>query len=417
MEIKKLFLAIGMFSFLFLFTKCSEDTLILDESEVLNKTTTELSFKGKIVTEESFGNNLSFPVIWSDGATKSLRGTLEQYQIDGVWYGVWGEDPIDPQADLFSCGPYISGATPCDEAEYKAFIQKDEFNVWQASNWIEEENVVIDFIDWGDNLESVDWYTKSQVRVEVVLYKDLIEQVTQYPMRHASGWGTDEIHGLQTTMDNTIVSDATLGYQATVYSHNARFTIQKINVDNLDHLAGNLKWRNKEGWIEVEGYNEDLINDSPLFNNPAYEGKDGPTNFGAEVNVKGKIIYGFTWNVRNLNEGEGYYRLTFSFDNGDSGYPLNTFFENGVTEILVTEEAPEVTLDSTESGEDSGGGTPVIYYQQESGNTIYVTYMDVLIKARGTGQGGGKSGGGAGSGSGIDGNHGYGTGTSGGGRN
>ena len=48
----------------------------------------------------------------------------------------------------------------------------------------------------------------------------------------------------------------------------------------------------------------------PIFNKAVYEALDGPGFYSAEINVKGKVIYGYTWKVRTLNQGTGYYRLT-----------------------------------------------------------------------------------------------------------
>ncbi len=105
---------------------------------------------------------------------------------------------------------------------------------------------------------------------------------------------------------------------ATVYSHNARFTIQKINVSDLAALDGNLEWNQvTNSWEGIDGA-EDLINE-PLYNMAVHQAGDGPGYYNAEINVKGKIIYGYTWKVRNMNEGDGYYRLTFSFDNDGPG--------------------------------------------------------------------------------------------------
>ena len=442
MKLEKLSLKISLFALIFIFAQCNDDSFI-DEVLVADDTAVEMSSKGKPdnTGDTGFGNNLSFPVIWADGDTKVLRGDMTQPPVmDGSWYYVWGQDPIDPQAPLFSEGPYTNENPPVpvpgDEGGpvFKSYEQKDQFNQWQATNWSATAPVVVDLIDWGDNLESVDWYTKSQVRTEIVLIKDLLSTtnptpnlpgtVTQYAMRHAYGWGITEVHGLQTDLDDNLILngdifDATgdpkvLGTEATVYSSQAILTIQKLNVDKpAEGEFLNLDWDADEHyWVEKGQNPDDLIND-PLEGFPMkVGGGDGPGYYNAEVNVKGKIIYGYTWNVRTLNELEGYYRITFSFDYDHSAVPRQTVFKEDFTKILVAEEEPEepevsAKAPGEDSGEDSGGGTGVIDYVNN------LTYMDVFIKARGTGQGGGNSGGGVGGGGGIDGNHGGGTGTSG----
>ena len=325
----------------------------------------------------------------------------------GEWWYVWGEDPIDPNYPVYSCQPSpnnpelcLDGTPPGDgnSVVYKAYVQKDINNTWQAFNATPDSPVNVDLIDWGDDLESVNWSLNSMVRAEVVLF-EYLEGITytdktlppnpQFPMRHVSGWGSNEVHGFQVNRQTGEPEyDAVPGDMATVYSHNARFTIQKLNVENLEGLDGKLQWVAKVGWFGTEG-NEDIINDA-LFNKPVYESGDGPGYYNAEINVKGKVIYGYTWKVRNMNEGDGYYRLTFSLD--DYGIvALNTFFDE-FTEILVAEE--EEVVDGDEEGEDGDGNDAIrggIGYIDVANN---LTYMDILItpKNSGGGKGGGNGG-------------------------
>lgn len=369
-------------------------------------TTADASTKGgKPDGGETAGNNLSFPVIWADGVTKVVPGTMGTYSLAGEWWGVWGVDPIDPQAPLYSCGPYfLPNDVPCTDAEYRAYVQKDPKNVWQAFNGFPEDflnkegELYVDLIDWGDNLESVDWKISSQVRVEMVLLENLETPVTQFAMRHTDSWGIDEAHGLQTDLElvgGLPVPVYGSGTQATVYSDNARFTIQKLNVDEkTDERLNLLEWEPTIGWVEPGENPLGLIND-PVLN----------TKASAEINVKGKIIFGHTWNVRSTNDGEGYYRLTFSLDPNDN---LNTFFDldtQFVEQVVVVDDS---ALDAKEDdgGEDSGGGKGVIVFQ----DGYSLTYMDILITGKTTGNGGGGgngggNGGGGNSGNGGGGNH------------
>jgi hypothetical protein len=117
-----------------------------------------------------------------------------------------------------------------------------------------------------------------------------------------------------------------------------------------------------------------------------YQAGDGPGYYNAEINVKGKVIYGYTWKVRTLNEGEGYYRLTFSFDtDGPGAATLNTFIDENTKFV---EDLVPTTL--AEDGEEERGGTPIIVADQG------ITYMDILItpKTKGGGGNNGKDGGG-----------------------
>lgn len=411
MRLERLSLKISLLAFIFIFAQCNDDSFI-EEVLVADDAAIEMSSKGKPDGGETAGNNLSFPVIWSDGATKVLRGNMLTATTTGTWWGVWSEDPIDPQAPLYSCGPYIFGETEfCSDTEYKAYIQKDPLNEWQASNWTPDGTTIVDNIDWGDNLESIDWSIRSQIRTEVVLYKNVDPIVTtEYAMRHCYSWGVDEVHGLQTTLEDEIVYGP--GTQATVFTDNARLTIQKLSIENIDELyqlndqgeriGSHLTWRKGDGWTEASGYEGgDLVNDNPLFNMAVHEASDGPGYYNAEVNVKGKVIFGYTWNAKKLNEGEGYYRVTFSFDD-DSGRELKTFFESGITNILLPIEeelsAKPIVPNSDDDG-DSGEGTRGGDAEIDFDNNL--TYMDILLIGKTTGNGGGGGiGGGGGTGGG-----------------
>jgi len=329
----------------------------------------------------------------------------------------------------------VAGAATADNPLplAKVYLQKDPLNIWQAgsADW-SAAPVNVHWIDWGDNLESVDWYTRSQVRTEIVLFQDLTEteQMTEYAMRHTSGWGIDEVHGLEFNLTEGIPQLGP-GTRATVYSHCARLTIQKLLVDRSDSSLADLIWVPGEGWTEPAEdpenpglpYPDDLVN-PPIFNDTVYQGGDGPGYYSAEINVKGRIIYGYTWNVRKLNdtinggEAAGDYRITFSFDetcgtDPETSLPvqLNTFFEEGTTSILVpleTEESIEAAFrasciptfpefcrlaafSTAEEGEEPGGGaTGVLVPAQFDGTGMLIggnfTYMDVRILERGGGK-------------------------------
>lgn len=401
MKLHKLLLMIVAISSLFVFTQCERDELLL--GDISQDATDELLMRpADVGGDEGYGNCLSFPVIWSDGDTESYKKVLRGDQtidpvLNGDWYYVWGEDPYDPQQPLYSDGPYANDATPplpegVDESElYKAFIQKDENNVWQAWNEFPGDETVVDYIDWGDNLESIDWSLKSQVRTEVVLYKVLDAPVTQYAMRHCDSWGIDEVHGLQTELNGDVVLGP--GDVATVYSPNARLTIQKFSeVDTIGAL-NSLKWDAEQKVWTNSG--KDIINEEALFNMAVWQAADGPGYYNAEVNVKGKVIYGYTWNLRKMNEGEGFYRITFSFDE-DSGLDLFTAFDEETYVYVVEEEEEITTLDEDDNGSGEGdrGGQGKMDHENN------LTYMDILIteKTRGGGRDGVGNGGNSGSG-------------------
>lgn len=392
MSKEKSILIVLMLSISFVFTQCEMNESIdyFDSFDTELKSSTLKSSS----TEEAAGNNLSYPVIWSDGVAKTLRGVAGEAPIlNGEWWYCWGIEAAEPTDVPLSGLPdpdnelYLDDGIPGQFTEtmvpgddwLKSYIQKDLSNVWQAGTADGSGSpVVVDYIDWGDNLESVDWYVRSKVRTEVVLFKTLDVPMLEYTMRHVSGWGIDEVHGLAVDQNDNIINGP--GDQATIYSHCARLTIQKLLVDRDDPSLANLVWVQNEGWTESELYEGELVN-QPIFNLPVYESGDGPGYYNAEINVKGKVIYGYTWNVKKLNdftenggEAAGCYRITFSFDK-NSPTELNTYFEDGVTQILVPLEEEEITIESSD-GEINGGATPVIDFNKN------LTYIDVLILER-----------------------------------
>jgi hypothetical protein len=340
------------------------------------------------------GNCLSFPVIWSDGESKALRGEFNTTILQGNWWYHWG---TDINGDPLSCAPDPDDTTYCNDGNWgsigalpgegatRAHLQQDPLNEWQAESIYANAPLDVHYIDWGDNLEAVDWYLKSMVRTEVVLYQDLYANATmlEYEMRHLFGWGVDEMHGVATTHQGDNSSANTLpGEQATVYTQCARLTIQKLLFEREDPCLNYLIWQGAAGWTNPQTDSSDgvcstqLIN-TPLYNQAVHEAEDGRGYYAAEINVKGKVIFGYTWNVRKLNDGAGDYRITFSIDSAAdcNVEQLNTYFTEGVTEILLPDEE-DVTLLSDTGEAPVGGGEAKLDFNNN------LTYIDVRILER-----------------------------------
>jgi len=373
-------------------------------------------------TGETTGNNLSFPVIWAEGVTKVLRGVPGEIETKGAYWYQWGTNGTDPDVVPASC-PSDPDENPgdgyCDDGVVgtvtlmagepeadnplplvRAYLQKDSLNTWQAGSADGSAMPVsVDWIDWGDNLESVDWYTRSQVRTEIVLLKDIAMPTTEYAMRHTSGWGINEVHGLAVSLDGEVQEGP--GTQATVYSPCARLTIQKLLVAREVLPDDALDWVPQLGWTEkypgTEYINEPVFNKAVYAggDGAVYAGGDGPGYYSAEINVKGRIIYGYTWNVRQLHDltgipptAAGDYRITFSLDDACGTANRNTSLTKA--EILVpTEEDIALAAEEEEGGSDAGGATAIL----DKDNNL--TYIDVRILERGgsSGNGGGNGNG------------------------
>ena len=134
-------------------------------------------------------------------------------------------------------GVCLGGTSPTEGYE-TVYPQKTDGNAWQAES-AEATDVpfVVDWIDWGDNLESVDWTTRSKIRTEVVLLKNVVldpstefapEDFLAFAMSgavpgtenspvemHGTNYGGPENpdFGTQTLIDPTLVRP---GFQATI---------------------------------------------------------------------------------------------------------------------------------------------------------------------------------------------------------
>lgn len=259
---------------------------------------------------ETSGNNLSLPVIWAEGKALDLRGTMLQSTLDG---------------------PYWT-----DEFGVKWYYQQEDLNYWQAENVSGAGSPVqVSWIDFADNMESQTWTLRSQFRTEVVLFQDLTTPMIGYEMQYLWGEGPDEMWGT-----NGVQYPSS---QATVFSWLARYTIQKLNT--VPYSPEGLPLENSSLGLNWNGetHQWDGPTNLPLYNSAVWEaeGVDGralASIYSAELNIPGKVIYGYNWNLRKLNEGAGYYRITFSLDpmTGPDKTPVacNAFFTEGVTQIV-----------------------------------------------------------------------------------
>ncbi len=138
-------------------------------------------------------------------------------------------------------------------------------------------------IDWGDNIESVDAYVRRPFRLEVVLFKDLVEPMTAYRMALLEYPSSpDEVQGTDTT---TYESSS-----ATVVSGKPRLVIQALGTAD----PATLTWDATKSLWTSDG--------SAL---PAT-----PIGFAPELNVAGKYIYGASTGGWKPTVA-GTYRVTF----------------------------------------------------------------------------------------------------------
>jgi hypothetical protein len=261
------------------------------------------------VGDTGFGNNLSAPLIFADGI--GMGGAL----LTGTWLdtsaGPVAYDPLLTPIDFnsglrplstesFTEYPNLDPATayvdPVDLTTL--YYEQKTANSWQAE-WRNGTAAPVHVTArWGDNLASVSYKTTSTIRVETGLDNIPETPMWQYPMTLLYGAQTTEMQGT-----TGIPEQVTL---AQVYAVNARLKIEK-----LDGPGGNVvaTFFDKAVW---EGF-----------------GVDGPGGYAGEINVAGKLTYGYVWSMRDVTtiQPEGWWRLTFSLD--------PTFQTSGVNNTII----------------------------------------------------------------------------------
>jgi hypothetical protein len=143
-------------------------------------------------------------------------------------------------------------------------------------------SVVVNHIDWGDNIESVNPKVNRPFRLEVTLYQDLTSTMTGYTMAVlANPSSPDEVQGT-----NGVTYDSSY---ATVASQAWAFAVQRCG-DTVGDTAG-------------------------TWNGTQWSGCSAPATVasGLELNVAGKTVYGGSqggWKPTTA----GWYRITFHND-------------------------------------------------------------------------------------------------------
>lgn len=285
--------------------------------------------------EETAGNNLSFPVIAVDGFSITPLTEFEtsfSVPYTGPYTGLTDEEI----AALEASGPW--------------YAQKTEGNVWQAefkNAGANDDDVT--YIDWGDNIESVDPKLRRPFRLEVTLYKELELPMKGYTMAVlANPSSPDEVQGT-----NTVTYESEY---ATVISTKPQLVIQNLT----DYTTEELIWAGDE-WVVDEDNNGTVDvgeEDAPPL---------VPVSFAPELNVGGKYIFGASeggWKPT----AAGTYRLTFYIPTGST---------IDLTKAMIANASDGFATVSTDAEDDDEGGEPVV----DATNNL--TYVDVEVVAGG----------------------------------
>lgn len=233
------------------------------------------------------GNNLSYPVVFAEG----IGITGLSVAVDA------GLRPTPAESIAVTGLPFFySGNVPDYNQTY--YLQQGS-NVWQA-DWrngllagMQQAEVA-----WSDNLTHHSWNTHSAIRVEIGLTAFAHPMLAGYNMTVLYGSGSTEMQGT----DGTTALAVPL-----IYSVMPRLVIERLDDVTRTPVA-------------------------TVFNGAVHEwlGIDGPGGFGAEINVGGKIIYGYNLMLKDavMPSGVtkyGWYRLSFQLDNAGTvnGAPVS----------------------------------------------------------------------------------------------
>ncbi len=130
-----------------------------------------------------------------------------------------------------------------------------------------------------------------------------------------------------------------------MYTAGARLTIQRIDAD------ANPTWDAAQRRWVGPGVAD------PVFNGAVHEKTgDGPGSYGAEINVSGKVVFGFNWQTDGLFNGD--YRITFSLDGPVGDFPgTGTSLASAEIRQSVEETAgDELAIRSAPMAGHGGGG-------------------------------------------------------------
>ena len=266
-------------------------------------------------SEETVGNNLSVPVIFTEGVSLTLPGAASNFDFQQP-YDLNGDGVITAgnwDAITLTGGDQLNG--------YFLFAQKVTGNLWQADSLLipadttETTNLFVTTIDWGDSLEgSKPINVGRPTRLEINFSKDLAASLpgdvaleptmTAYPMQLlANPSSSTEIQGASAStypLTGTLPNDGALTEeltQASVYADTAGLALQYIvGTPQADDFL----W-NGDYWVDADPTDAVTIA-APITG----------LTFGGEITVAGKVSYGLSKGGWRPSQA-GTYRATVYF--------------------------------------------------------------------------------------------------------
>lgn len=339
--------------------------------------------------EEGAGNNLSFPAIESDQRVGSSASFTVTDALLGVTYSYGCNKPevVDSRSfpntscvsadgrTYYTAAQCVTVGAPCAGEPVasldRIYWQKRVANTWNPDT-APGTGMAVDatYLDWGDNLESRTWTTRSVIRVEMTPFA-AVAALRGLQMWHVVGQGTNELWGARATEGGLpYVFTAT---DAIVNTTKARLNIAKIangpqtcpTVPTGPSVPTG-SWTGS-GWAGMW-----VLLDTP---------------FVSELNIGGKYVYGYNWNLRKdvvptTVDKAGWWRLTFYA-------PTAVNFLATTKTIVYTPDAGVPTPLPTgfvSLAEEADTGP---LYLPVSDPRYNLTYIDICVAGT---QGGGKGG-------------------------
>lgn len=287
---------------------------------------------------ETTANNLSYPASFT-GLAPTLQGSAGSYTLGSTeaspgvsWSYGCNKPEIIGQTTYpnTSCvnpttGAYLSFAecqavcgyqpdnTPL--AVERIYWQTQPANIWQAQSEGPATSArAAGFVNWGDNLETGQWTVNSIIRVETTPFYSLPNSATLlgFQMWHVSGQGTNELWGVRATAPEngtaTIIAPYIYNSPYTIiHTSSARLNLALLGTLSPGAVCGNpppiSPFTTRTGWQSSPAAWEGALYTQDLAYTP-------------ELNIGGKFVYGYNWNVRNMQlpvglSAAGWWRLTF----------------------------------------------------------------------------------------------------------
>lgn len=289
-----------------------------------------------LARETGFGNNLSVPVIFSEGrgitGLNVLNGTTKVFANTGLRPTAALDAAALAQLSAAGTLPFwYTGNTPAPYAATPGVFWQKSSNTWQAQWDARTSGVTPVIVDWGDNLKRGEFPVNAVIRVEHVLLANDGTSMLGYPMDIV-------VNPSSPTEQQGILADggqtATVALSPTVFSDRARLKLQKLNA---------------KGGTPTFTY----------FDKAVYQGfgVDGPGKYAAEINVGGRLLFGYVWQMRNVQmpagiTKDGWWRITFMLDPG-AGV---TFVGLGGGDDVIATLQPTISTAEVYIGAKRGGG-------------------------------------------------------------